>query len=157
MIYLLEDDNNIRNFVTYALNTSGLDCRGFERPSAFWSAVNEKTPDLVLLDIKYTTDEMYRKYVGCGIDAPLAFLDYLNEKKIPVILRQVVIPTLNDNPENMAELSKIAENHPCVVKTELLGFKKICKVKYDKMSLEFPFENFREPSKKEIEEQQSLL
>ena len=51
MIYLLEDDNNIRNFVTYALNTSGLDCQGFERPSAFWSAVNEKTPDLVLLDI----------------------------------------------------------------------------------------------------------
>ncbi len=113
--------------------------------------------DLVLLDIKYTTDEMYRKYVGCGIDAPLAFLDYLNEKKIPVILRQVVIPTLNDNPENMAELSKIAENHPCVVKTELLGFKKICKVKYDKMGLEFPFEKYSEPSKKELEELQGLL
>ena len=51
MIYLLEDDNNIRNFVTYALNTSGLDCQGFERPSAFWRAVNGKTPDLILLDI----------------------------------------------------------------------------------------------------------
>ena len=51
MIYLLEDDNNIRNFVTYALNNSGLACQGFERPSAFWAALEKKVPDLVLLDI----------------------------------------------------------------------------------------------------------
>lgn len=51
MIYLLEDDNNIRNFVTYALNNSGLECEGFERPSQFWEAVSHKVPQLVLLDI----------------------------------------------------------------------------------------------------------
>lgn len=51
MIYLLEDDNNIRNFVTYALNNSGLECEGFERPSQFWDAVSHKMPQLVLLDI----------------------------------------------------------------------------------------------------------
>lgn len=51
MIYLLEDDNNIRNFVTYALNNSGLECEGFERPSQFWDAVSCKVPQLVLLDI----------------------------------------------------------------------------------------------------------
>ncbi len=51
MIYLLEDDNNIRNFVTYALNNSGLECEGFERPSQFWDAVSHKVPQLVLLDI----------------------------------------------------------------------------------------------------------
>ena len=51
MIYLLEDDNNIRNFVTYALNTSGLECEGFERPSEFWKAMEQKMPQLVLLDI----------------------------------------------------------------------------------------------------------
>lgn len=51
MIYLLEDDNNIRNFVTYALNNSGLECEGFERPSQFWEAISHKVPQLVLLDI----------------------------------------------------------------------------------------------------------
>ena len=51
MIYLLEDDNNIRNFVTYALNTSGLECESFERPSAFWAAMAQRKPSLVLLDI----------------------------------------------------------------------------------------------------------
>ena len=51
MIYLLEDDNNIRNFVIYALNNSGLEAEGFERPSAFWAAAEKKKPSLAILDI----------------------------------------------------------------------------------------------------------
>jgi len=51
MIYLLEDDENIRGFVLYALNNSGLTAKGFERPSEFWAAVKEEIPELVLLDI----------------------------------------------------------------------------------------------------------
>ena len=35
MIYLLEDDNSIRELVTYSLNNSGLETRGFEKPSDF--------------------------------------------------------------------------------------------------------------------------
>jgi len=51
MIYLLEDDNNIRNFVIYALNNSGLDAKGFEKPSEFWSAMEEQKPAMAILDI----------------------------------------------------------------------------------------------------------
>ena len=51
MIYLLEDDDSIRDFVIYTLNSQGLEARGFERPSAFWEAVEERLPTLVLLDI----------------------------------------------------------------------------------------------------------
>ena len=51
MIYLLEDDDSIRNFVLYGLNNSGLPAEGFERPSLFWSALRKNKPDLVLLDI----------------------------------------------------------------------------------------------------------
>ena len=51
MIYLLEDDENIRNFVIYALNNSGFEAKGFEVPSTFWKGISEQTPDLVILDI----------------------------------------------------------------------------------------------------------
>lgn len=51
MIYLLEDDESIREFVLYALNGQGEEAQGFERPSAFWAAVEEEPPALVLLDI----------------------------------------------------------------------------------------------------------
>ena len=51
MIYLLEDDSSIRNFVEYALNNSGFEAKGFEKPSDFWKALDENIPTLVLLDI----------------------------------------------------------------------------------------------------------
>ena len=51
MIYLLEDDESIRNFVCYALNNSGYETKGFERPSEFWRAMEEEIPSLLLLDI----------------------------------------------------------------------------------------------------------
>jgi two-component system alkaline phosphatase synthesis response regulator PhoP len=51
MIYLLEDDGSIRDLVLYTLNGQGMEARGFERPSAFWNAMAEELPTLVLLDI----------------------------------------------------------------------------------------------------------
>lgn len=51
MIYILEDDMSIRNFVEYALNNSGFEARGFEKPSEFFVGVEEECPELVLLDI----------------------------------------------------------------------------------------------------------
>lgn len=112
-------------------------------------AVLEMT-DRVLLDIKYTTDALYRAHVGCGIETPLAFLDYLNEKQIPVTLRQVIIPTLNDNEENMLTLRAIAKQHACVDKVELLPFRKICQVKYDKLGIAFPFADLPEPTRESM-------
>lgn len=51
MIYLLEDDKSIRDIVVYAIESVGLEAKGFERPSEFYSAMEEKLPDLILLDI----------------------------------------------------------------------------------------------------------
>ncbi len=51
MIYLLEDDESIRNFIVYALNNMSMEARGFERPSEFWEAMRQEMPRLVLLDI----------------------------------------------------------------------------------------------------------
>ena len=113
--------------------------------------------DRVLLDIKYTTDALYRENVGCSIDTPVAFLDYLCEKNIPTTLRQVIIPTQNDNEENMRSLKEIISAHKNVDKVELLPFRKICQVKYDKMGITFPFGEIPEPAKAKMEELESLL
>lgn len=51
MIYILEDDASIRKLVVYTLNSQGMEAEGFERPSRFWSALEERKPELLLLDI----------------------------------------------------------------------------------------------------------
>ena len=113
--------------------------------------------DRVLLDIKYHTDELYKKYVGCSLAAPLRFLDELNKRNIPTTLRQVIIPTLNDCKESMRFLQELKEKNPCIDGTELLPFKKICKTKYDSMGLEFPFENMETPTREAMHQLNDFL
>ena len=113
--------------------------------------------DRVLLDVKYTSDRDYRKNVGCGYAPVLDFLAYLNERNIPVTLRQVIIPSLNDNERNMLELKSIAEKHSCVDKIELLAFRKMCTVKYDTMGIEFPLAHIQEPSKEKMNTLKKIL
>lgn len=113
--------------------------------------------DRVLLDIKYTSDSLYRENVGCPIDTPLAFLGYLRENSIPTTLRQVIIPTKNDNAENILALKSIVADHKNVDKVELLPFRKICHVKYDKLQIPFPFGNIPEPTKEKMCELEALL
>ena len=113
--------------------------------------------DRVLLDVKYTTEDLYQTNVGCSINPVLEFLDYLNQEHIPTTLRQVIIPTVNDTEQKLIELKKIIKNHPCVDKTELLPFKKICQVKYDNMGLPFPFGHLDETSAEKISELANTL
>jgi len=50
-IYVLEDDDNIRKLVCYALVKEGYCVKGFPLPSEFYSAYEQQKPDLILLDI----------------------------------------------------------------------------------------------------------
>lgn len=51
MIYLVEDDNSIRELVLYTLQSTGFEAKGFSSAAAFWQAMQRETPALVLLDI----------------------------------------------------------------------------------------------------------
>ena len=113
--------------------------------------------DRVLLDLKYTNERDYLRYVGCSMQAPLGFLAYLEEKRIPTTLRQVILPTLNDGEENARALGQIAHAHTCVEKVELLPFRKLCQVKYDNMGLEFPFGHLLEPDAETLKRLQAIV
>lgn len=113
--------------------------------------------DRVLLDIKYTDNTLYIENVGCSLDKPMEFLEYLNEQKIPTTIRQVIIPTLNDNEENIERLNKIAGEYCCIDKIELLPFKKICQTKYDSMNIPFPFADKDTPTKEIMEKLNNKL
>lgn len=113
--------------------------------------------DRVLLDYKYTNDDQYRENVGCGIDTVDAFLAYLNQSGIPVTLRQVIIPTVNDTAENVKQLKAVADAHPCVDKVELLPFKKICQVKYDNLGIPFPFGDLPTPTTAQMQTLQTYM
>ncbi|HIT08034.1 MAG TPA: pyruvate formate lyase-activating protein [Candidatus Merdivicinus faecavium] len=96
--------------------------------------------DLVLLDIKQTTNEAYRAYAGCSMESPLFFLRQLEARGIPVWVRQVIVPGLTDTAENLERLGILLAPFRCVQKVELLPFHKVCAVKYEKLGIPFPFD-----------------
>lgn len=51
MIYLVEDDDNIRKLVSYALCKEGFEVKEFSSPLEFWNDLKNNNPNLILLDI----------------------------------------------------------------------------------------------------------
>ena len=51
LIYIVEDDTNIREIESFALKNSGYQTQDFGNAKEFYRAVKEKKPDLALLDI----------------------------------------------------------------------------------------------------------
>ena len=51
LIYIVEDDQNIREIESFALKNSGYQIQDFSSAKEFYHAVKERKPDLVILDI----------------------------------------------------------------------------------------------------------
>ena len=51
LIYIVEDDENIREIEMFALKNAGYEVQGFDCASAFYAKLKEKVPAMVLLDI----------------------------------------------------------------------------------------------------------
>ncbi|MCF0238122.1 MAG: response regulator transcription factor [Sphaerochaetaceae bacterium] len=51
MIYCIEDDEDARELMIYALKASGFEVTGFSKAPDFWKKIGETLPDLILLDI----------------------------------------------------------------------------------------------------------
>ena len=51
MIWCVEDDASIRDIEVYALQSTGFEARGFEDGQVFWDALQQQTPELVVLDV----------------------------------------------------------------------------------------------------------
>lgn len=79
MIYLVEDDENIRELVTYTLNNSGLETEGFGLPSQFWAAMEQgRNPSLIMLDIMLPEED--------GMSILKKLRSTLATKRIPIMM-----------------------------------------------------------------------
>ena len=78
MIYILEDDNSIRELVVYTLTHSGHEAMGFGLPSQFWAQLDKALPDLLLLDIMLPEED--------GIEILKKLRSSPATRKLPVIM-----------------------------------------------------------------------
>ena len=92
------------NHIHTALDTSG--CIVSEQAMEVLSL-----SDLILLDIKMLTDELYQKYIGCSISNVLTFLSQAEKLQKQVWVRHVVVPGLNDTQDSIKQLDRLTQNY----------------------------------------------
>lgn len=133
------------NEIHTALDTSGV---------VFNDTVKEllEYTDIVLLDYKYTNEEDYLRYTKSEMSKPQKFLEYLEKKQLRTWIRNVVIPTLNDNKESIGKIFDLKKRYSCIEKIELLPFRKLCLEKYEDMGIDFPLAHIPEAKQNFIDE-----
>jgi len=78
MIFCVEDDAGIRNMMVYTLNASGFEAKGLPDGESLFSALNEITPELIMLDIMLPGED--------GISILKCLRERGNTAEIPVIM-----------------------------------------------------------------------
>lgn len=118
--------------IGYDLDTSG----AVELTPAVKEAV--AGADLVLLDVKYPTEELYAKYTGGDFATFLKFAAYLAALGKRVWYRTVVIPALNDREEVLDQYLALVSRWRKPERYELLAFHTMGFYKYERLGLANP-------------------
>ncbi len=78
LIYIVEDDRNIREIESYAMRNSGHRVAELENGKEFYKQLEQKTPDLILLDIMLPDED--------GLSILTKLRQTPETKKVPVIM-----------------------------------------------------------------------
>ena len=98
--------------------------------------------DLVLCDLKFSSEQDYLRYSGGDMNKVTEFLKLTETMRIPLWIRHVVVPELTDSQDHILKIAAIARKYSNLQKIELLPFKKICISKYDQMNIPFPLRDY---------------
>ena len=113
-----------------------------------------KYTDLVLFDVKHLTAEGYKNMTGINIDESLKFLE---DCKIKLWIRQVVVPGMTDSEEYIKELGEFIKTLENVEKVELLPYHLLGINKYEKMGIKYRLDGIPAMDKEKCKNLYELL
>lgn len=107
--------------------------------------------DLVLLDIKHIDPVKCKALVGFSNELELNFAKYLSENNIPMWIRQVLIPTLTDDKQDLLKLRDFIGTLKTVEKVEILPYHDMGKYKWEELGLKYELENIPVATTEDVE------
>jgi len=120
--------------IGYALDTSGC----VPLTSAVKAAV--RSASLIICDLKFYNEDLFRLYTGGRLSDELNLLDFVKSENIPLWIRTVIIPDVNDKEEDIINYAAIVKKYS-PQKYTLLGFHTLGFAKYEALGMENRFKN----------------
>lgn len=113
--------------------------------------------DLVLLDIKHIDDEKCKDLVGFSNKLELEFANYLSENGIKMWIRQVIIPGITDDENDLIRLKEFLQTLKTIEKVELNPYHTLGVYKWEDLGLEYPLNGVRQANTEDIERAKRIL
>ena len=113
--------------------------------------------DLVLLDIKHMDPLGHKELTGHDNDNILGFARYLENKRIPVWIRQVLIPGITDDENQLTALGEFLATLCNVCAIEVLPYHTMGVEKYRSMNLPYPLEGVPPATKEQTTQARKII
>ncbi len=113
--------------------------------------------DLFLLDIKHIDEEKCKALTGHSNENTLAFAKFLSAHNKPTWIRQVLVPDLTDDEEDLRVTRAFIDGLRSVERVEVLPYHTMGTVKYEKLGLEYPLKGVEPPSKERLQGAKRIL
>ena len=113
--------------------------------------------DLVLLDIKHINPDKCKELVGFSNEKELAFARYLSNNNIPIWIRQVIIPGITDNEDDLIRLKDFVKSLKTVKRVELLPYHNLGEHKWEKLGFEYKLKGIRTANSDDINRAKKIL
>jgi pyruvate formate lyase activating enzyme len=113
--------------------------------------------DLVLYDIKAADRELHQRLTGRDNDFILANVRMLAMQGVPLHIRLVVVPGLNDSLEELSARMEIIKELASVEQIDLLPYHRYGAGKYPQLGLDYPLDGLEEHTEEEIEKMRMHL
>ena len=96
-----------------------------------------KYTDLVLLDIKHIDPIKCKNLVGFSNEKELNFAKYLSDNNIDIWIRQVLIPTLTDDENDLIKLREFLSSLKTLKHVDILPYHTMGKFKWDNLGIPY--------------------
>lgn len=113
--------------------------------------------DLVLLDFKHMVEEEAINLTGVGIEKTIKLAKHLDERNIPVWIRQVLIPGITDDQADLEKLGQFISTLNNVDRVEFLPYHGMGIHKWENMGFEYELKDVQEPTPEEIKRASDIV
>lgn len=113
--------------------------------------------DLVLLDIKHMVMEKSIWLTGASSEKAIALAKHLNNLKIPVWIRHVLVPSITDSEENLVKMAKFLLTLDNIERFEFLPYHTMGIHKWEEMDVQYTLSDIRPANNDDIERAKSIF
>lgn len=113
--------------------------------------------DLIILDVKAVDKELFKKITKFDNKIFLDNLKVIQNNNKSLWIRNVVVPGINDNIEDIYKLAKFIKNIKNVQNIELLGYHTMGVNKYKSLNINYPLEGVSPMDKDKLMKLENIL